>query len=41
MLEAVLELTWTDAIYFDGKSYTIVADKMRGANGIAMSNDQQ
>lgn len=40
-LEILFQLKWTDVVYFDGTSYTVVAADMLSPNGIAMSNDGQ
>lgn len=39
MVETLNQLPWTEVVYFDGQSYTTVADGMASPNGIAMSLD--
>ena len=41
LLELFLELEWTNVVYFDGKDYTVVADRIKMPNGVAMSRDGQ
>ncbi|KAK7111887.1 serum paraoxonase/arylesterase 1-like isoform X2 [Littorina saxatilis] len=40
-LETLLQLRITDVVHFDANNYTVVADDLASANGIAMSKDGQ
>lgn len=41
MAEVLLDLPWSTVVHYDGASYTVVAEGIKSANGIAMSTDHK